>query len=442
MMYIMRLFLVISLFCVLTGCTQMTPFYPNTPAQPLNSVQHKDGYAVAFVEFGEQGSYQDPAQLENARDLIKNTPRPLVVTYVHGWQNNAVSGDAAKFADFLRQLSQSEIVRVENFHVVGVYLGWRGQLTQVPVAKELTFFSRKAAAERLASNFDCYDAIATVSETARKYHAADAQYTILVGHSFGGLVVERSVAHAINAEIHGRSPDPAKALPADLILLLNPASDSILARQMIAALYSRHLEGSREFVVSLTSSADDATGVAFPAGTGLAAVTKGFNEVRVPGPDAHTESERKFFTTTPGHNPFLINHETEDLHQTLAAHGQTAFEANLSHHALAGRVFTTDDGAGGLKLWRFKQVGPVDVPYWDVRVDPSIIKDHGDIWNDRARAMMAAVFRMNIPGKLAQTRRTVVAPSVTAKPGASAVPSKPDLQREPDFRRLDTPQAR
>jgi hypothetical protein len=36
-------------------------------------------------------------------------------------------------------------------------------------------------------------------------------------------------------------------------------------------------------------------------------------------------------------------------------------------------------------------VGNVDVPYWDVKVDPSIIKDHGDIWNERAEAMMAAI---------------------------------------------------
>ena len=432
----MRLFLIYSLFCVLAGCTQMTPFYPNSPARPQFSVQQREAYDLAFVEFGEQGSYQDPTQLENARNLIKNTGRPLVVSYVHGWQNNAASGDVANFTGLLQQLSASEIVRAEHFHVVGVYLGWRGQLTQVPVAKELTFFSRKAAAERLASNFDCYDAIATVSEAARKYHAANAQYTILLGHSFGGLVVERAVAHAINAEIHDHA-EPAKALPADLILLLNPASDSILTRQMIAALYSRHLEDTRQFVVSMTSTADAATGVAFPARTGLAAVTKAFNDVRVPGPDAHTESERKFYTSTPGHNPFLINHETEDLHRTLPAQSKTAFETNLSHHALIGHVFTTDDGPGRLKLWRFKPVGPVDVPYWDVAVDPSIIKDHGDIWNERARAMMAAVFRMNIPGQRALARS---APAAPASPVSSGVPPKPDLQREPDFRRLDTPQ--
>jgi len=436
-MKIRRSWVIVGLSFLFAGCAQMTPFYGNSK-NPQNSIQRKDGFSLAFVEFGEQGSYQDPTQIKNAVKLIKSTPRPLVVTYVHGWQNNARSGDAERFSGLLRDLSESEIVRKAHFNVIGVYLGWRGQLTKIPVIKELTFLSRKAAAERLASNFDCYDAIATVSETARKYHNADGQYTILLGHSFGGLVVERSVAHAINAEIHGHS-EPAKSLPADLILLLNPASDSILTRQMIAALYSRHLENTREFVVSLTSRADAATGVAFPIGTSLAALTKGFNDVRVPGVAVHSENERVFFTTTPGHNKFLINHETEDKHKTWPGLGKTAFDVNLSHN-LVGHAFTIDDGAGGLKLWHFQPVGAVNLPYWDVAVDPSIIKDHGDIWNERARAMMAAIFRMNIPGEMAGAMRSASVGMVGKAPAIPTEPAtmepKPNLNRKPDYSRL------
>jgi len=29
----------------------------------------------------------------------------------------------------------------------------------------------------------------------------------------------------------------------------------------------------------------------------------------------------------------------------------------------------------------------VDVPYWDVKVDASIIANHGDLWNERAQAI-------------------------------------------------------
>ncbi|HEX4631047.1 MAG TPA: alpha/beta hydrolase [Chthoniobacterales bacterium] len=379
----------------LSGCEHLNPVYQNTAEQPKRSIVPKSGYELAFIEFGEQGSYQDPTQLQNAVDLIKRTSRPLVITYVHGWHHGVQSADVGKFSEWLEQVSQSPLIRDAGFHPIGVYLGWRGESTAIPVVRQFTFFSRKAAAERLASNFDCYDAIAAVSQAAREAHGAGGQYTVLIGHSFGGLVVERAVAHAINAEMHGHAAAD-RSLPADLILMVNPASDSILTRQMIAALYSRHTENSRPFLVSLTSTGDAATGLAFPVSTSLAATTKVFNDVTPPGTEER-ESERRFYTETPGHNRFLINHETVKLDKTIAPPGGlNALQTNLSHN-LKGEVFTTDGAGGRLELWDLRPVGKVDVPYWDVKVDPAIIKDHGDIWNPKAQAMMAAVFRITNP---------------------------------------------
>jgi len=380
---------------LLCGCEHLNPVYQNTTAQPTKSVVAKTGYELAFIEFGEQGSYQDPTQLQNAVDLIKRTPRPLVITYVHGWHHGASSADVDRFSEWLSEISKTQLIRDSGLHPIGVYLGWRGESTTIPVVRQFTFYSRKAAAERLASNFDCYDAIAAVSQAARESHGAGGQYTVLIGHSFGGLVVERSVAHAINAEMHGHAAAD-RSLPADLILMVNPASDSILTRQMIAALASRHTENSRPFLVSLTSTADAATGMAFPISTSLAATTKVFNDVPVPGTETR-ESERRFYTATPGHNQFLINHETEKLDKTInAPGGLNALQTNLSHNLIAD-VFATDGPNGRLDLWKIKPIGKVDVPYWDVKVDPSIIKDHGDIWNPKAQAMMAAIFRMTNP---------------------------------------------
>src|SRR5260370_4458379 len=379
----------------LTSCTSLSPLRPNTTANPTNSVIARDGYKVAFVEFGEQGSYQDPTQLQNALALIRDTPQPLVITYVHGWQNNVESGDVQSFESLLARLNRAHAIRNVGFHVVGVYLGWRGKLTPVPVLKEISFWNRKATAERLASNYDCYDAIASISEEARRKGRGN-QYTVLLGHSFGGLIVERSVAHAINAEIHGHAAAD-RSMPADLVIAVNPASDSILARQMIAALYSRKTEGTRPLFVSITSTGDWATGGFFPIGTGLASVSKGFNEVGVPGPAKTMENERKFYTSTPGHNEMLINHVTLNLQKTITSpQGHPALETNLEHN-LSADVFTLDGTNGKLDLWQIKRIGDVDVPYWDVKVDPTIIKDHGDLWNEKAEAMMAAIFRMANP---------------------------------------------
>jgi len=403
----------------LTSCTSLSPLRPNTTANPTNSVIARDGYKIAFVEFGEQGSYQDPTQLQNALALVRDTPQPLVITYVHGWQNNVESGDVQSFESLLARLNRAPAIRNVGFHVVGVYLGWRGKLTPVPVLKEISFWNRKATAERLASNYDCYDAIASISEEARRKGRGN-QYTVLLGHSFGGLIVERSVAHAINAEIHGHA-DADRSMPADLVIAVNPAADSVLARQMIAALYSRKTEGTRPLFVSMTSTGDWATGSVFSIGTGLASVSKGFNQVEVPGPENTQVSERKFYTSTPGHNEMLINHITVDKHQTInSPNGLPALEENLQHNHV-GNGFTLDRAKGKLDVWQIKRVGDVDVPYWDVQVDPSIIKDHGDIWNERAEAMVAAIFRMANPIL-----------NRSAKPRAT-------LHRAPDFNRLQHP---
>ena len=413
-----RLRLVSILICAtsLVACTELSPLRENTTSNPTNSVVTENGYEVAFIEFGEQGSYQDPTQLKNALDLIQSTTKPLVITYVHGWQNNVESDDVGKFESLLARLNRAPAIRNLGFHVIGVYLGWRGKLTPVPVLKEFSFWNRKATAERLASNYDCYDAIASISEEARRKGRAN-QYTVLLGHSFGGLIVERSVAHAINAEIHGHA-EPDRSMPADLVIAVNPAADSILARQTIAALYSRKTEATRPLFVSITSTGDWATGTVFPIGTGLASMSKGFNEVAAPGPANTQVSERKFYTSTPGHNEMLINHVTLDLKKTInSPQGHPALETNLEHN-LSAEVFTLDAGGGKLDLWQIKRVGEVDVPYWDVQVDPSIIKDHGDIWNERAEAMMAAIFRMTNP----MLNRNV-------KPRAT-------LHRPPDFGRL------
>lgn len=417
------IFFLVVAAALLCGCGHLQPIYQNTSAQPTKSVVTKPGYDLAFIEFGEQGSYQDATQLQNAVDLIKRTRRPLVITYVHGWHHGADSRDVDNFSSWLLGISQTQLIRDSGLHPIGVYLGWRGESTTVPIVRQFTFYSRKAAAERLASNFDCYDAIAAVSQAARESHGAGGQYTVLIGHSFGGLVVERSVAHAINAEMHGHAAAD-RSLPADLILMVNPASDSILTRQMIAALNSRHTENSRPFLVSLTSTADAATGTAFPVSTSLAATTKVFNEVSVPGAEKR-ESERRFYTATPGHNEFLINHETVKMDKTIQAPGGlNALQTNLSHN-LTGEIFTTDGAPGRLELWHIKRTGNVDVPYWDVKVDPSIIKNHGDIWNPKAQAMMAAIFRMTNP---LMNRASKVKPRAVLK----KEPTRPTLVPGPD----------
>jgi hypothetical protein len=42
---------------LVAGCAHMHPIYQNPVSGPANSIKKEDGYSLAFIEFGEQGSY-------------------------------------------------------------------------------------------------------------------------------------------------------------------------------------------------------------------------------------------------------------------------------------------------------------------------------------------------------------------------------------------------
>jgi hypothetical protein len=203
------------------------------------------------------------------------------------------------------------------------------------------------------------------------------------------------VAHAIDAKMHGRSAK-GSALPADLTLVLNPAADSILSRQIISALNQWKTANTRPLFISVTSTADWATGTVFPIGTSFASLTKAFPRVADPGTDKE-ESERHFFTSTPGHNAALVNHEVQmaNLPFTPRA-GLSALEMNLSG-GLPPDTVVLPAKDGSLELWKLQRTSQIDVPYWDIQVSSKIIQSHQEIWNDRAEALLAGIFRIANP---------------------------------------------
>jgi pimeloyl-ACP methyl ester carboxylesterase len=403
----------------LTACTTNEALRANKHGQ-INSIADTTGkdYDLAFVEFGEYGSFQDVTQLDEARSLLQKTPgKVLLVMYVHGWHNHAKSRDVERFSKFLEGIARFQLVQNTGFRVVGVYLGWRGESSWLKGANILTIWDRKRAAERLASNNDCLEAISSLTATARN-RPRDDQYVVLLGHSLGGLVLERAVAHSITSALHSREPN---ARPADLIITLNPASDSILTRQLVGTLQSNfHYEGNfvgdgqyvsvgtprvtfpgnQQVIVALTAANDAATGRAFPAAMALSAMTKQFNDVTSPV-DQSVISERGYYIASPGKKTDLVTHNVTDG-VTIADPGQAnAIDMNLSRNMRDGRFVTSDTNSPGearnWREWKLKPTKNARTPYWIIQVPPAIINDHGGIWSDNAQALMAAIFRMNFP---------------------------------------------
>jgi hypothetical protein len=270
------------------------------------------------------------------------------------------------------------------------------------------------------------EAIFQTVAAARK--ASPESKTILIGHSFGALLLEKAMAQALAAKvISENSGDGGNfTTPADFVLLLNSAGESIYAKEMIDMLRRRYIStkgasgnqisAKHPLIVSITSKADLATGMIFPIGTQLSNATGTFRKYEWDtkyGDSSHNVSQKEYFTHTPGHNDRLINYEalpisgerrtptyqdTDECSEEML----TALRRNLSESLTGpnGEIrFLTLGPTGEETVWELeaRMAERLQTPYWIIKVPKEIIRDHSDIFNENALAMMARLFRVSNP---------------------------------------------
>jgi hypothetical protein len=131
--------------------------------------------------------------IEGANALAGERPgsAPLVVCFVHGWNHNASETDSnvAGFKQVLERLWSQYGGRRK---VIGVYVGWRGLRVKRswPLAMQFSFFDREAAAVRIPGA----SLSSAFAEIALRTHENRHAQVVLIGHSFGALLLERSLA--------------------------------------------------------------------------------------------------------------------------------------------------------------------------------------------------------------------------------------------------------
>src|ERR1700739_1544800 len=142
---------------IFAGCASFGPYHADSPEHPFNSVRGPEDkrYQMAFIEFGDQGSPLDNSQRKAALEVIRRAERPLLFVYIHGWQNNANSGDVCKFEHFLDTVSSFPEAAGQKVNVIGVYIAWRGKDLTIPGLNLLPFYSRKAVGGQIASQNSC-----------------------------------------------------------------------------------------------------------------------------------------------------------------------------------------------------------------------------------------------------------------------------------------------
>ena len=398
--------LVLVLILILTGCVAARLHRPQ-------NVEQDDGYTLAFIEFDDQGEPWAPSQLERTIRLIENANRDgkrcVVMLFVHGWHNDASKREDRKRENnvegFKRLLDQTQKLLHRQGHapdevsLIGVYLGWRGRSTDVGFLKPFTFYSRREAGQRVAG-VSTTEAIQRVMAAAKQNPRSAG---IVIGHSFGGMIVERALMQSLIGHTIDRGEEIVPL--ADLVILVNPASQAIDAKNMLSILKRNRLKYYREdqqgerseapFIVSITSTGDSATGSLYPTALGIKGWTKKFRQYG-PTDCCPIPSQKVFYKQTAGHTLALHSHVlTTGKPIEPGSMDDTTINLQESIDPDTGETHYSFPGEEYMFTIKRLPWGYNNTPYWIMSVPPELIAGHSDIFTYNSLQMIRALCRMS-----------------------------------------------
>lgn len=418
------------------SCTPNRPYHTSRPvtdgsAPSPSSRQPANGSPVQIVELDEQGDPWDRRQLDQAVAGIRASKKaPLVITYVHGWRHDATPDDTdlQMFRTFLDQL-QTSSPQMRKFQVHGVYVGWRGaSVHEAKMLKGLnilwagpTFFGRRLQTDRIA-RVPLTNTLLRLTQASRQHKLKGK--SVIVGHSFGARVVEQAMAQAIVTQSALSAPGQPMAMPADLIFLINQASESLTARQLKIALINWP-KGTPPAIVAMTSATDYATGNYWPIGLNAATALGAGGGMRdYPMPPPHKpDPQRSYYTTTTGHDPRQISHRVHEIDPSRPSAVEVTENGNVSGKVILrfGRDSTSPP------QWELRKIigneGTTFVidsdAYWVVSLPKSVLDGHtgkpaeGGIFNGTTAELMSNLVKYAVP-KAGQPSKSAPAPATAS----------------------------
>lgn len=358
---------------------------------------------LAFLEFDEMGEAWDgrpDGQLDAALKLIERGHAgpnpPIIVTFVHGWKNNANDRPGSQNGNVLGFEGVLEFMKkhlYKDFPIVGIYVGWRGDLIPDywPVRRQLSYFNREGAAIRIPGG-SMTAAMTRIMMKARE-DGNDA-FVIMVGHSFGALVLERALAQAMTEYVLRRRDQPSAAVSdavhsawADLVVFVNSAAAANEGKQLLNLLKlmkyqppaSEAAESARPLLLSISSLGDAATRFALPVGHGLSFIGRkaqgGWRMYEHPEPPP-VKSQSAFYLSTTAHMEALQSHLVVEVKDR---------EVNRCTDPARPSVRFRDPFVlpNGVQYQICERPGRWnDTPYWAMQMPASIVRDHSGIFNE------------------------------------------------------------
>jgi hypothetical protein len=440
-------------------------------------------YRLAIVELDEFGDFfqsqtdrsrPEDYQLSCAKDMLREASaaekKPvLMFLFVHGWRHDASHEDENLngFKKLLGYVAQSNW-GTNQFAVCGVYVSWRGASIKhwgwlTEPAEFLSFWSRKSVAEKIAST-PASSALFGLTEVARSATpdpVNNPSRVVLAGHSLGAGILMNSVSQALayeyaRAESEARrtgASTPTLESPANLILLLNPAFESVYLRQLRIYVPAENWHGY-PWLVSLTSETDLATKYVFP----LAQTFRFSSEARPqpyrevdwsqyhpvdsltssPPAEPTDVSQRIYTKNTPGHNAHM-----RDLRVVIKPNTAAQIANLQKNHADTNDVigygfrygrqsyFLLKGDRGSSCYGYFDTVRPkseVHPLFWVATVDPMIIDGHGLPFDEGTRRdnFLATIMTLISDSRVQHPN---AAPGKVPVPAAPRRPHKPAVKR-------------
>lgn len=379
------------------------------------SVEEYPDYSLAFIEFDDQGELWAPSQLDRALALLDSTNRSefgtALVLYIHGWNNSAsqseekeTEGSLYRFRELLVRLKHDHELRYPEMDipVVGIYLGWRGETTSVPLVRQLSFYNRRGAAERIAGA----TATEAIYRLLTSLRANPNSRSVLIGHSFGSMILERALAQAVISALLA-APGQELIFPADLVVLFNPAGSAMQAKQLVDVLARNRLKTyrfddsgqrfERPLLLSFTSETDKATRNYFPLGMGIKAANKKFRRY---GSEYCSPISKQswLYTHTAGHTPALFSHEVSVGYRSdpIRSEKERNLENGLppryeaEYDPLTQQMAFSFNGEKQRFTIKRKPRALNDTPYWIMQVPRELIPNHSQIFSADTFALVEA----------------------------------------------------
>jgi hypothetical protein len=251
-------------------------------------------------------------------------------------------------------------------------------------------------------------------ETKGRDGSRDAT-VIAVGHSFGGLVLERTVTQALVERINDAEEAGAAAggfqFPADLVVFLNEAGPALQAKQLLDLLARREAQFSVTggdpipLLLSMTSKGDTATHLAFPGAQFLSLPKvdlRKYNKSGTKTPDVDefgVADQRSYYLHTAANTAALQSHviglDNDPDVQAAKAKGLREY----ARVTLGSKQFVIIPKADARNM----------TPYWVMQMPVEFVPDHSTIFRPEFEALLIA-FLDQRPDMMLRGRAGVPAP--------------------------------